>query len=141
MVFVLACIHWAHVATQGSIYRALQHHGVIVSATVLHSTYDPSGGDPNGWTEDTIALEARQRLVTVVGHHGDNEAEERSGRLRVIYDRSDPARVMALATYRGVTPGADLIVAAIGALVCGLLVLVFVALSFSWTRRRGAHPS
>lgn len=136
-----AATHWARVAADGTTYAALHQRGVIAAATVLHSAYDPSGGDPNGWTMDTVQFHGRPTITATVGHHGGNRGERMTGTLSVVYDRDQPNRVMALQTYRQSTPGADLVVAILGTALSALLASAALSgLVIVVVRRKGRAP-
>ena len=112
---------------------ALRNDGVITRAVVLRTSYDPSGGDPNGWTSDVVSYVANGKQYKVtLGHHGANTSELKSSRLPVIYSDGSPRIVMSLAVWRNATPRADLAVSITGT----ILSVVGVALMSSWWVRR-----
>ena len=60
-VLLLASV-WAWVGTADDVGawqrgRALDERGVDVAATVLDYSYDSNGGDPGGWTTDTVRFQ------------------------------------------------------------------------------------
>lgn len=135
---VLGAIHWNGVADQASTYRALQEHGVIAEATVINSSYDASGGDPHGWTSDTVTFRSSGDTTVRLGHHGGNRVELRTGKLRVIYDRNDPARVMALQAYRESAPTGDVVITAFITVISGALALALLTVTLG-VRIRSRH--
>jgi len=60
LLSALSILGALHQATKTHDARALQQRGVTTSATVLRSSYDPDGGDPNGWTTDTVQFRDTQ---------------------------------------------------------------------------------
>jgi hypothetical protein len=56
------------------LHEALTHRGVQTSAAVESSHYEPSGGDPGGWTSDVVSFKDRdgRSVVAKVGHHAAN---------------------------------------------------------------------
>lgn len=127
-------------ATNTDDTRALQQRGVTTSATVLQSTYDPNGGDPDGWTTDTVQFgnASGRDNYAVVHHHGDNHVEQRTGTLGIIYDPSRPSIAMSTQEYANSTPGADLTVAVVitAILIIGAVALFLMAFEFS----KGTSP-
>lgn len=88
--------------------RSLQQRGVTIAATLVQAAYDPSGGDPDGWTTDTVRFSAFGHVEqVVVGHHGDAGPERSSGALSVVFDPEHPAVAVSLTEVDAATPSLD----------------------------------
>src|SRR5579872_2218806 len=61
-------------------WHELATHGISAEATVLSASYDPSGGDPDGWTIERVVFSAGgpAPVYATLGHHGSNGAENKS---------------------------------------------------------------
>lgn len=99
-VLLLASV-WVWVGTADEVGawqrgRALDERGVDVAATVLDYSYDSNGGDPGGWTTDTVRFKTVTgvSITAVVGHH-DPGPEAHSKILEVTYDPTRPGIVRA----------------------------------------------
>lgn len=117
-------------------HRALDSRGLTTTATVLTSSYDPDGGDPNGWTTDQMRFTtAAGTVVTAtLGHHGRG-GETAGNRQRVTYDPRDPS-VARLSAY--VDDDDDPTYALVGAaLAVGVTAAAFCVASRALTVRAG----
>lgn len=114
---ILGTVRQASTSNDASI---LHQRGVATVAKVTQSSYDPGGGDPNGWTSDTVRFQDSAGRVTqvVVGHHGDNHVERNTGNFNIVYDTQHPSVAMSDQQFANATPGADLAIAAILTAVC-----------------------
>lgn len=94
---------------------ALTNRGVTTLATVVHSSYDASAGDPGGWTTDRVTFldVSGQTIDTTVGHHYADQPERTTGHLAVIYDPTHPTTAMSLLDHQD-DPSADGVLMAVG---------------------------
>ena len=107
-------------------------------AVVGHSSYDPGGGDPGGWTTDQVTFIDRrgQAIAVTVGHHDSDATERANGHLAVIYNPAHPTTAMSVLDYQndqsagGVLVGIGLL-AIFGSTAIGCLIS---ALRFTVTR-------
>ena len=131
---VLSIIGAIHQITTSSQTRELQRYGIATSAHVLKSSYDPEGGDPNGWTTDTVEFRRSNGKTqqAVIGHHGE-DIERISGVIKIVYDPDQPDVVMSAAQMKDASPNADLAVAIIFITlnILAALWLLFYALHIS----------
>ncbi len=83
--------------------RALDSRGLTTMAEVGSATYDPDGGDPDGWTIDHVRFttQSGEIVSAVIGHHGPPTAELQTHRLAVVYDPVRPAVVEPAGKYPG----------------------------------------
>ena len=102
---------------------ALRTHGITTQAIVLSVSYDPDGGDPNGWTALGVRFRdaaGRQRLATM-GHHGP--PDEHVGRpIPVIYDSTDPALIDLVGDRQYMVASNDGLILGVGICVGGAVV-------------------
>lgn len=143
---VLSIVGVAHQSTTTHNVRVLHQRGITTSADVLRSAYDPGGGDPNGWTTDTVQFHdpAGHLRQAVVGHHGDNHIERASGMMAIVYDPKHPDVVMSAEQLANSTSGADLTIAIVitAVVILATLALLLPALQISKAHRRGeASPT
>jgi hypothetical protein len=79
-------------------WHTLEMRGVPTQATILTSSYDPAGGDPNGWTSEEVVFRANGGLAYAhLGHHGPNAGPASGASVEVVYDPRNP-RTVALAS-------------------------------------------
>jgi hypothetical protein len=73
-------------------HSAIDKRGLTTTATVLNYSYDPDGGDPDGWTIDRVRFVTAggTTVVTTIGHHSAGP-EITSRRMAVSYDPQHPA--------------------------------------------------
>jgi hypothetical protein len=119
-------------------YGALRTRGVTSSASLITSSYDAGGGDPNGWTTDTVRFRdtSGNEVQTVVGHH-DTDQPERSTRLiEIIYDPQHPRTALTVAQFQQLPPSTDLVVG----LVMSSLVVIAAAAGIAFTTRLRIEP-
>jgi len=146
LLSVLSILGALHQATKTHDTRALQQRGVTTSATVLRSSYDPDGGDPNGWTTDTVQFRDTQgrNNQADVGHH-DNHVEQGTRILPIIYDPHHPTVAVSAQEYANSTPALDLTaaVAITAVLVISALATLLSAfeLSKSDTKSNDDRPA
>jgi hypothetical protein len=93
-------------------YRALTARGVTTSADLVKSSYDAGGGDPGGWTTDTVRFRVTdgKTVQTVVGHHDSDQPERSAGRINIVYDPQHPTTALTLIEFEQSSPFPDLIV-------------------------------
>jgi len=147
LLSALSILGALHQATKTHDTRALQQRGVTTSATVLRSSYDPDGGDPNGWTTDTVQFRDTQgrNNQADVGHHGDNHVEQGTRTPPIIYDPHHPTVAVSAQEYANSTPALDLTaaVAITAVLVISALATLLSAfeLSKSDTKSNDDRPA
>jgi hypothetical protein len=121
--------------------QALDQRGVLASATVVSHSYNPDGGDPDGWTTDWIryVTATGTSIVAKIGHH-DPGSETVSGTVQVMYDPQHPQWVRP-ATSDGYEDGngdtsSDFDLLVVGfALAVGATALAATLFSRAATRR------
>jgi Protein of unknown function (DUF3592) len=120
IVGILSIIATVRQAATSNDVSVLRQRGVAAVAMVTRSSYDAGGGDPDGWTSDTVRFQdstGRTEQV-VVGHHGDNHVERNTGKLNIVYDPQHPNVAMSELQLANVSPGADVAIAATLTAVC-----------------------
>jgi len=119
-------------------YRALTARGVTTSADLVKSSYDAGGGDPDGWTTDTVRFRdtSGNEVQTVVGHHDSNQPERSAGRIKIVYDRQHPKTALTLIEFEQFSPFPDLIVG----LVISLLVVIAASVAIFFATRLTIGP-
>jgi hypothetical protein len=123
--------------------HALRARGIATTATVINSHYDPGGGDPNGWTTDTIELTtAGDRLVhATVGHHGDDNQEKRTHTIKIVYDPQNLTVVQTASTLLDATPDLDLDMAVAMLTLAALAGTTVLLSALAFHRNAGATLS
>lgn len=126
-------------------HSALDARGVTNTAAVLSYSYDPDGGDPDGWTTDDVRfITATGTTVTArIGHHSPGP-EQTTRKLLVTYDPQHPTVVRAA----GYDDDADEPLNAVVGAVVSLLVSVGAAVCAigavnvgrTYPRRRRLQP-
>jgi hypothetical protein len=138
---ILAIIGVVHQSATTHDERVLHQRGIATAAELLRSEYDPGGGDPNGWTTDTVQFHdsGGHLRQAVVGHHGDDQIERASGTLTIVYDPEHPDVVMSAQQLADSAPGGDLALAFGFTAVVWLaaIALLLPAIQISKTHRRG----
>lgn len=127
-------------------WHALEVRGVEAQATILSYSYDPTGGDPNGWTSERIRFQPspQETLFAKVGHHGPTLGLGK--RVVVVYDRDDPKVVRLASTLEGhgdeyaVTQWVGITGIVFGALAA-IGCLLLLALAVCRTRFRPRSPA
>lgn len=136
---VLSIVGAVHQSTTTHDVRVLHERGITTAAEVMRSAYDPGGGDPNGWTTDTVQFREPGGHIrqAPVGHHGDDHIERASGTINIVYDPEDPHVVMSAEQLADSTPGADLAIAIVvtAVVLLGALALLLPAVQISVRRR------
>jgi hypothetical protein len=122
-------------------WHALEQRGVSAQATVLMSTYDPGGGDPNGWTSEEVVFQPSNANSEYarLGHHGPNTGQGRGSEVSVVYDPRHPSNVALLSelsAHRG-DYTASRFVGAGGFVLAALLVLLAALPARRWWLRSG----
>lgn len=139
LVAALILSVWAVVAVSGNFddqnslhrYHALASRGVTTTAQVIESHYDENGGDPGGWTTDTVRFRTDSGTVvqTVVGHHDSDSSERTSGRIEIVYDPQRPTVAVTRMQFDGGSTFPDLLVGLFvsAASIVAALVIAFFA--------------
>ncbi len=140
---VLSIVGAVHQATATHRVRVLQQRGIRTVAEVLKSAYDPGGGDPNGWTTDTVQFHdpGGHLRQAVVGHHGDDHLERGSSEVTIVYDPKHPDVAMSAEEFANSTPGIDQAIAfaTTAVVILAALGLLLPALQIS-KRSTGKRP-
>ncbi len=117
-------------------YVARHDRGVTIEAQILSSHYDAGGGDPGGWTEQTVAIQTPTgRINTRVGHHYQDPAGAAPTTVAVIYDPLNPSNAQSMQDYQeygDYSPAvANIAFAAAGGLflLASLAMLIFLAVA------------
>lgn len=141
LISVLTIVGVVQASVTARDVHALQQRGAAMTANLLSSSYDPDGGDPDGWTTDTVQFRDQRGNVerAVVGHHGDDHTEQTSRTIPIVYEPAHPGNVMSAQQLETATPDADLAVGIAIATVVVLagLALLLRALEISTSQRRG----
>lgn len=124
---ILSIVGAVHQSTTTHDVRVLHECGLTAAAEVMRSAYDPGGGDPNGWTTDTVQFGEPGGHIrqATVGHHGDDHFERASGTITIVYDPKNADVVMSAEQLADSTPGADLAVAIV---ITAVVLLAALAL-------------
>jgi hypothetical protein len=138
-VGVVGLVLSRHYARDVHLHQALADRGVRVSASVESSHYDPSGGDPGGWTSDVVSFKdsSGRSFVATVGHHGSN-TEAGSGKFQVIYDPSNPKRVQALTDFEQSSTSQGMLTLATAGSIALLAIGCGGLVAWLWRSRRSA---
>lgn len=82
-------------------YIARHDRGVTAQVRILSSHYDADGGDPGGWTTQTVLIPTTTGPVTAdVGHHNEDPAGSAPTSVEVIYDPQHPSNAQTVQDYQ-----------------------------------------
>lgn len=111
------------------LHSALDVRGVSTKAKVLSYSYDPDGGDPDGWTTDKVAFvtDRGTTVVATVGHHAPG-TEQATRSVQVTYDPQQPTLVR-VANYGD--DADDPLNALVGAIMASVVSLGAIALTMA----------
>lgn len=123
-------------------HRAIDKRGLTTTAAVLSYSYDPDGGDPDGWTTDRVRFTTAsgETVVTTVGHH--SAGPERTSRtMAVSYDPQHPAVARASAYEDDAADPANVVVGVVLSLLISAAG-IYLATTVVTTPRReqGGRP-
>jgi hypothetical protein len=116
-------------------YRALKARGVTTSAKVVRSSYDEGGGDPNGWTTETVRFRdvTGADIQTVVGHHDTDRPERSSGQIEIVFDPQHPTIASTVANFEQFPPVAGFIAGLVVSLIVAVTLLMMMSFAAKLT--------
>lgn len=99
---------------------------------MLSSTYDPGGGDPDGWTSEHVVFQpdSANSEYALLGHHGPNTGQGPGSKVSVVYDPRHPSNVALaseLSAHRGDYTASKFV--GVGGVLLAVLLVVLAALS------------